>query len=196
MEALMSMQRVESVTFPNSGINMSRIGMVQRMTADGVLPCKDGYVVVVTPEDHQWNNFIKLIGEPPWSKEPWSRNRLERINHVDEMKESILDWMKDKPKEEIFRKGQALSVPVASANTAKDVVDSPQFNARGFFVETEHPVMGKIDKFPSSPYRFSKTPWVISNPAPQLGEHNEEIFCSRLGITQDELIKLKETQIV
>ena len=66
--------------------------------------------------------------------------------------------MKDKPKEEIFRKGQALSVPVAQVNTAEDVVASPHFNARGFFVEVDHPVMGKMEKFPSSPYRFFQNP--------------------------------------
>jgi CoA:oxalate CoA-transferase len=196
MEALMSMQRVESVTFPNSGVNMSRSGNAQRRSADGVLPCKDGYVVVVTPEEHQWRNFMKLIGDPPWSKEPWCRTRFERARHVDEMKEYILDWMKDKPKEEIFRNGQALSTPVAAANTAKDVVESPQFNARGFFVETLHPVMGNIDKFPSSPYRFSKTPWAISRPAPRLGEHNEHIFCTRLGFTREELAMLKSSGVV
>jgi CoA:oxalate CoA-transferase len=196
MEALMSMQRVESVTFPNSGLNMSRIGMAQRRTADGVLPCKDGYVVVVTPEEHQWKSFMKLIGDPPWSRETWCENKVSRVEHVDKIKEPILEWMKDQPKEDVFRKGQALSVPVAPMNSAKDVVESPQFNARNFFIETTHPVIGKIDKFPSSPYRFSKTPWKISMPAPQLGEHNEEILCGRLGLTPDELVKLKTSRII
>jgi CoA:oxalate CoA-transferase len=196
MEALMSMQRVESVTFPNGGVNMSRIGMAQRMTADGVLPCKDGYVVVVTPEEHQWKGFLKLMGDPPWSKEEWCQNRFDRMNHVDEMKGSILDWMAKHPKEEIFRSGQALSVPVAPMNTAKDVVESPQFNAREFFVETEHPKLGKIDKFPSSPYRFSKTPWKIHHPAPLLGEHNEEIYCQRLGYEKEDLKKFKASEVI
>ena len=158
MEALMSMQRVESVTYPNSGISMSRLGIAQRMSADGIIPCKDGYVVVVTPEEHQWNSFMKLIGDPPWSKEEWCQDRLERINHVDEMSKSIMEWMQDKTKEEIFRKGQALSVPVAPMNTAKDVVESPQFNARKFFVETEHPAIGKINKFHHLPTAFPKHP--------------------------------------
>jgi CoA:oxalate CoA-transferase len=81
-------------------------------------------------------------------------------------------------------------------NTAQDVVESPQFNARNFFVEMEHPKMGKIEKFPSSPYRFSKTPWKIERPAPLLGEHNELIYCQRLGYTQEELVRFKESEII
>lgn len=192
MEALIAMQRIESVTFPNSGISMSRKGESLRMSGNGIFPCKDGYVSIVTPEEHQWQNFMKLIGDPPWSKEPWCRNRFERRNHVDQINGYILEWMKDKPKEEIFRKGQALSVPVAQVNTAEDVVASPHFNARGFFVEVDHPVMGKLEKFPSSPYRFSKTPWAISRPAPRLGEHNQQILCETLGYTTDDLDAFKD----
>jgi CoA:oxalate CoA-transferase len=195
MEALMSMQRVESVTFPNSGVSMSRAGMARR-TPDGVMPCKDGYVVVVTPEEHQWKSFMKLIGDPPWAKEEYCENRIKRTENVDSIKEPILEWMKDRPKEEIFRNGQALSVPVAPMNTAKDVVESPQFNARNFFVKTEHPAVGIIEKFPSSPYRFSKTPWEILRPAPLLGEHNEVIYCGQMGYTRQDLKKFKESEII
>jgi len=196
MEALMSMQRVESVAFPNHGVNMSRMGMAQRQSADGVMECKDGYVVVVTPEDHQWRNFMKLIGDPPWSREEWCGTKVKRQENVEKIREPIVKWMKEQPKEEVFRKGQSMSVPIAPMNTAKDVVESPQFNAREFFVETEHLVMGKIEKFPSSPYRFSKTPWKISKPAPQLGEHNGEILRGRLGLADEELEKLKASKVI
>ena len=91
MEALIAMQRIESVTFPNSGISMSRKGESLRMSGNGIFPCKDGYVSIVTPEEHQWRNFMKLIGEPPWSKEPWCQSRFERGNHVDQINDYILE---------------------------------------------------------------------------------------------------------
>jgi len=195
-EALMSMQRVESVTFPNAGVNMTRVGIAQRRSPDGIMPCEDGYVVVVTPEEHQWESFMKLLGNPEWSKEEWCTDRMKRVENVDRISKPILEWMNDKKKEDVFRKGQALSVPVAPINSSKEVVESPQFNARKFFVEMEHPVAGKINKFPSSPYRFSKTPWDIDRPAPLLGEHNEIIFGKRLGLSKEELENLKKSGII
>jgi crotonobetainyl-CoA:carnitine CoA-transferase CaiB-like acyl-CoA transferase len=196
LEALMSMQRVESVTFPNSGVNMSRAGMVQRNTPGGIMPCRDGYVVIILPQEHQWKNFIRLMGDPAWSKEPWCQDPQQRIYHVNEIQEYILEWLKNKSKDEVFRKAQALGVPIAPTNTAKDVVESPQFNARNFFVQADHPAVGRIDKFPSAPYRFSKTPWAIFRPAPMLGQHNEEIFCDRLGFAREKLKKLSEKQVI
>jgi crotonobetainyl-CoA:carnitine CoA-transferase CaiB-like acyl-CoA transferase len=115
---------------------------------------------------------------------------------VNEIQEYILEWLKNKSKDEVFRKAQALGVPIAPTNTAKDVVESPQFNARNFFVQADHPAVGRIDKFPSAPYRFSKTPWAIFRPAPMLGQHNEEIFCDRLGFAREKLKKLSEKQVI
>jgi len=62
-EALISMQRVESVTYANDEVVMTRTGNKTRMPG-GILPCKDGHIVVITPEEHQWNALMTLIGRP------------------------------------------------------------------------------------------------------------------------------------
>src|SRR5208337_1624000 len=112
MEALLSMQRVESVTYANDGVYVSRAGGPIRMPG-GVMPCKDGYVVIITPQKHQWEALLELIGHPDWSKE------------------------------EIFRKGQALGCPVAPLLSPRDQADSEQFAAREFFQDIEHQVIGR-----------------------------------------------------
>jgi CoA:oxalate CoA-transferase len=194
LEALMSMQRVESVTFANDGVIMSRTGIANPMPG-GVMPCKDGYVVSVSPEDHQWNALMELMGNPEWSKKDWCSNSVARTVHAAELTLMIMDWMKDHTKEEIYRKGQALSCPISPLHSSEDMVKSEQFQARDFFVEMDHPGIGKL-KFPSSPYRFSKTPWQLNRMAPKLGEHNEEVFGRRLGTAGEELVKHKEAGII
>jgi len=106
-----------------------------------------------------------------------------------------MDWMKDRTKEEIYRKGQALSCPISPLLSSEDIVKSEQYQARDFFVEMDHPGIGRL-KFPSSPYRFAETPWQLNRVAPRLGEHNEEIFGRRLGCTREERVKLKEAGII
>jgi crotonobetainyl-CoA:carnitine CoA-transferase CaiB-like acyl-CoA transferase len=64
--------------------------------------------------------------------------------------------------------------------------------ARGFFVEVEHAENGKL-KYPGVPYRFSGIPREIPMAAPLLGQHNEEIYCGRLGYTKRDLGRLKES---
>ena len=187
----MSMQRVESETFPQTGINLSRKGMERNNYVGGILPCKDGHVAIITPEKHQQKALMTLIGKPDWGVEDTEEKEL-----TDKDQKLIKKWMVKNVKEDIFRKGQALSIPVAPINSAQDIEESRQFNARKFFVETKHPDIGKIEKFPSSPYRFSKTPWAIERPAPQLGEHNETIYCDRLGYSKKDLEKLEKAAVI
>ncbi|MEE8399945.1 MAG: CoA transferase [Desulfobacterales bacterium] len=191
-EALICMQRVESVTYPNDGVSMSRNqGEVGPNMPGGVMPCKDGFVVFVTPMEHQWKALMTLIGDPEWSKEAWCQDPSGRMQHVEEINRHLLDWLGDHTQEEIFRRGQALGCPVAPLQSAEKVINSEQLKETGFFQDIEHPELGKI-KFPTAPYHFSKTPWKLARLAPHLGEHNEEVFIDRLGLEKAELAVLKK----
>jgi crotonobetainyl-CoA:carnitine CoA-transferase CaiB-like acyl-CoA transferase len=77
----------------------------------------------------------------------------------------------------------------------KDVVEDEHLKVRQYFVEMEHPLAGKL-KYPGAPGKFSETPWEMHSPAPLLGEHNEEIYCHRLGYATEELTRLHRGGIV
>lgn len=191
-EALISMQRVESVTYANDSISITRINSNQgeRMIG-GVMPCKDGHVVVLTPEEHQWESLMALLGDPEWSQSSWCKEPTERIQHAEEINGYLLAWMKAHTQEEIFRKGQALSVPVAPVQPADKVVSSEHLNSRGFFSEVDYPGIGRIT-FPTSPYIFSKSPWQMNRSAPKLGEHNDAIYGEVLGLAEEDIVRLKD----
>jgi crotonobetainyl-CoA:carnitine CoA-transferase CaiB-like acyl-CoA transferase len=67
--------------------------------------------------------------------------------------------------------------------------------ARGFFVEIDHPEAGRLS-YPSGLAKFSCSPIVFERPAPLLGQHNQEIYCERLGYSPHELSRLRETGII
>ncbi len=194
-EALMSMQRVESVTYANDRVILTRGGDQVRRMPGGILPCKDGYIVVVTPEEHQWKALVQLIGNPEWAKEDWCQSPISRSENSEKINGWIIEWTMNHTKEEIFRKGQALSCPIAPVSTAEDIYHSEQFKARNFFIEMEHPALGKLP-FPSSAFRFSKTPWKLRQAAPLLGEHNESIYGRLLGLSKEELAALKQGGVI
>jgi len=193
-EALISMQRVESVTYANDQTVMTRTGNKTRMPG-GVLPCRDGHIVVITPEEHQWDALMTLIGNPAWSKEPWCRDREARAQHAEAINNLLIEWTTQHTKEEIFRKGQALGCPVSPSRSAEDLMASEQLKARDFFVDVTHPLMGSL-KMPSSASRFAESPWQFERTAPLLGESNEEIYCERLGYERKELEVLKAEGVI
>ncbi len=76
-----------------------------------------------------------------------------------------------------------------------DVDLDEQMNARGYWEEVAHPIVGP-KRFPAWPMRFASrtAPW-FRRPAPLLGQHNDEVLGS-LGITEEELAVLAEEGII
>ena len=76
-----------------------------------------------------------------------------------------------------------------------EVLADPQFAARGFFVDIEHPATGTV-KYPGPPFLMSGTPWGPAKPAPLLGQDNQEVFGQHLGYTNDEMSRLRSIGVI
>jgi crotonobetainyl-CoA:carnitine CoA-transferase CaiB-like acyl-CoA transferase len=63
--------------------------------------------------------------------------------------------------------------------------------ARGFYTEVEHPVIGTI-KMPGEMFRLPACPWRLRLPAPLLGQHNHEVYHGELGYAIQDLIQLRQ----
>jgi len=194
-ESLVALERVIFGMYPNEGISGGSPYEQRGRGPVGIKQCKDGYMVLVMPEEHQWDNLVHLMGDPEWAQDERFKDQFSRAEHNDEIDPHVSAWMMAHTKDEIFREGQAFSVPVGPVMTAEDIVNSEQLKERGFFQEVEHTVAGKI-KHPGVPYIFSGTPSSIERPAPLLGEHNELIFCQRLGYTRQDLVRLRQAGVI
>lgn len=159
------------------------------------LRCKDGWVYTQCLEEHHFDNLVKAMGNPEWAKSELFKDRLTRAQYIDALEVLLNDWSMQHTKEEVFHMAQAARVPLAPANNAEDLLNNPHLKAREFFVDIEHPVIGKV-KYPGAPYKLSMAPWMVKRPAPLLGEHNEEIYCGRLGYTKQDLVKMSEAGII
>ncbi len=190
-EAALSLQRVEGVIYANSGQVSNRLGPKTERGITRLVPCKDGHVIMVTPLDHQKESLARLVGAPVELAKNSGMDTEEDAANIAALTERVREWMKDRPGEEISHEAQALSCPITTMSSAEDVKNSRQMNSRGFFIETDHPVAGKLE-IPGVPYRFLATPSTLERAAPLLGEHNEEILCERLGYGREELKDLEE----
>lgn len=191
-EALISLDRVDIGTFTNDGVAAMKR---RRGMLGGLMPCKDGYVIIIVPQQHQWEALVKLMGNPEWAQGEKCKDESVRAENADELQLLIEEWMLQHTRDEIYHRGQSFSCPVGVVNSAADVFNSPQMNERGFFVEIDHPEAGKL-RYPSASYKFSETPWRVSRAASLLGEDNLEVYCGRLGYSTEELAEMKASGII
>ncbi len=192
-ESLITLERVEIGRQGNEGGTLSTVML--RGTVGGLQRCKDGYVVIVIPMEHQWQALAELMGRPEWTKDEKYRDEFTRAQHAQELNAHVAQWMAEHTRDEIYHRAQALSCPIGAVVTAEDLVQSEQLKARGFFAHVDHPEMGKV-KLPTTPYRFSKTPYRLERPAPLLGQHNEDIYCHRLGLEREEMVRMRAAGII
>jgi CoA:oxalate CoA-transferase len=159
------------------------------------LPASDGWIFLMCVEDHQYDKFVGVMGKPEWTESELFANRFLRADYADALIPLLSEYTMQYTKEDLFVRGQAAHVPLAPAYTSEEVLCNEHLAARNYFVEIDHPVIGKA-KYPGAPYRLSETPWKIKSPAPLLGQHNETVYCGRLGYTLDELVKLRQSGII
>jgi crotonobetainyl-CoA:carnitine CoA-transferase CaiB-like acyl-CoA transferase len=159
------------------------------------LPCKDGWVFLQCVEERQFENLVEIMGNPDWAKEPIFKDRFTRARFKDALVILLSEWSEQYTKEEILKIGRAGRVPIAPAYSAADIFNSEHLKERDYFVEIDHPEIGKA-KYPGAPYRFSETPWEIKKRAPLLGEHNEEILCNRLGCSREDLVRMAQAGVI
>ncbi len=165
-----------------------------------ILPCQDGYMSMIAIQGYQWKRFLELIGDgevPEWyTGEPRFQDRREiSLRYADEMDSLLAPWLTSHTKDEIHRLCLEKRIPFCPVKNMKDVVTDEHLKARDYFVEIEHPVAGNL-KYPGAPGKFSETPWQVERPAPLLGQHNQEIYCHRLGYSFEELARLRTGGIV
>ncbi len=161
----------------------------------GRMRTSDGYILVAPFENHQWKAFVELMGNPEWASGPEWDSMFYRGQHIFEIAPQIQGWMVRQKKEELYHRGAQKGIPMGPINTVKDVLESQQYAARGYFVEVEHPKAGKY-RYPGWPYQMSATPPRVSRPAPLLGQHNQEVLCSVLGYSEQEYQRLQQLGVV
>lgn len=98
--------------------------------------------------------------------------------------------------EEAWHGGQERGLPWGAVRTMDEIIDDPHLQDRGFFVDVEHPEVGRTFMYPGAPALYSRSPWRISRRAPLIGEHNTEIFCGELGMSREELAVLAESGVI
>ncbi len=173
---------------------MTRLGekVVQPLEA---MEAKDGWIFIEAVEEHQWNEFVELMGKPSWALEPIFATRQLRAANWDVLQPLLQQWVKQQNVLDLCKRAQERRIPFAPVSTMRDLLESEHLTAREFFVGLEHPVAGLLS-YPGAPAKFSASPWQARRAAPTLGQHNAEIFQGRLGYSAAALAELRGRGVI
>ncbi len=179
--------------------NVSRMGVMDAMvTPCGLYPCKDGWIsmCIVTPQEwdalSQWMH--EITGNDEILKDEYKGGLLDRMPVRDMVNVLVIEFTDRLTSRELFLEGQKRKLVVIPVNDVPSLLDDAQLNSRGFWVELDHPVVGKM-KYPKGAL-YSDAIGAPRKAAPLLGEDNERIYCDELGYSSEDLAVLRTTGVI
>lgn len=151
----------------------------------GVLECSDGYVQLLTLEQHQWEGLVKLMNDPAWALEPALNDPLVRARRGPEINKHIRAWAKTQKFEDVVKRGQELSVPLAKYAEPAELLASAQTRERAMFANVDLPGLGPTPVL-MAPNQFSLPKSLRGCPA-KPGADNTRVLGEWLGHSAAEI---------
>ncbi len=154
----------------------------------GAYPCagEDRWCVIAVEADTQWEALCEamdradLLADERFSS---PRARLENRSALDDV---VASWTRGRSPEQAEAVLRARGVPPGSLARGQDLVNDEHLRSRGFIVTVDQPQIGPMT-IAGMPMRLASGRIQGSEPAPTLGQHNEDVLCGILGYSREQL---------
>jgi crotonobetainyl-CoA:carnitine CoA-transferase CaiB-like acyl-CoA transferase len=176
----LDVRAAEYATFPNPLIMPYR--------------CADRAVwLLMLQGDRHWPDFCRAVGQEEWLTDPRFATLMDRALNSAVLQEEIRRVLAQKPVSEwgpIFDRENVWWAPI---QTIAEAAHDPVMQQAGAIVDVPTPD-GPVQMV-ATPADFYGTPWQPRGPAPELGQHTEEVLLE-LGHDWEAIIALKERGII
>ena len=163
----------------------------------GCYPCsgEDRWCVIAVHDEEEWQALCRAMGDPAWARQDRFSDLASRCGNAEELNSLIGEWTRARTGREVMQILQEAGVPAAAVNDASDLAADPQLAERGFFIDLQHPYLGKI-RADGNPIRMSDTPACFRSAAPLLGADNRRIFIDLMGMDEEHFNSLVSQDII
>ena len=181
----------------NAGYVWKRMGNEVPPTAPyNAYLCKDGkYVFIGTPLQNHWERLCKRMGREDLIEDSRVASPALRSENRKLVNEAVSGWTATLQMEEVVAALDEEQVVVARILDFQMINQDSHLRERDMVVEVEHPLHGRLKTYGPAT-KFSRTPGGVRTPAPMLGEHNEDIYSGVLGLSAEEVGRLKEEKVI
>lgn len=158
----------------------------------GQFPCKDGYVFFGGYTDKFWSITCELFGQPEKARDPQIDTMEKRFDpKISEavVKPLLNEWFSRYTKAQLEEMAGD-RVPLSAVKTIAEVVEDPHIAAREMIVDV--PMGDQLVKMFGLPIKLSGMDNIRYEKAPSPGEHSARILTELLGVSPEEVARLKD----
>jgi crotonobetainyl-CoA:carnitine CoA-transferase CaiB-like acyl-CoA transferase len=162
---------------------------------NGVYQTKDGkFITLGAVEDAFWNKLLASLQLSDRFRGQEFDTFLKRVEHAEMLNRAIQEQILTRPAHEWLEIFKDQDIPCGPVNFLDDLEIDPYIVSRGLIVGVNTPSFGLLKEV-RFPLKFSRATTEIKNPAPALGEHNQEVL-QRVGLGSGDIDDLKRRGIV
>jgi benzylsuccinate CoA-transferase BbsF subunit len=171
--------------FMNGRIAAPRGNTSEYAAPNNVYRCagEDAWCAVSVENDAQWDALRLAIGDAELDRAEYG-GLGGRKQHAASIDARIAAWARERTPLEATETLQRAGVPAGPSSCAGELFEQPQLRARGFFVAPDHAEVGPR-AIPNLPWRLGRAADTSCEPAPLLGQHNDEVLGELLGLPRD-----------
>jgi len=193
-DSLFSMHEYAVQCFTLNGVLPEQTGHdLPTSTLYGVFRAQDGDVVIAAQVDDAWKRFATFVEQHGGPEGFSTDSRFHSVNgrntHRSDIIQTVKTWVASYSVAELLPQLEAINVPSAKVQRIDEVIADPQIQARGMVLEQQHPRYGTL-RLPNLPFRMSGSATDTPLPAPDLGEHNQEVAAA-LGYSAAEIAEMQ-----
>jgi crotonobetainyl-CoA:carnitine CoA-transferase CaiB-like acyl-CoA transferase len=168
------------------------------MAPYGVFQCQgeDHWLALAVDTDEAFVALCAEMGRPDLATDARYADSVSRHHNQDDLEPVIGAWTSQYTQRELMERLQAVGVMATMVARQPEMYDDPHLQERGFFVELDHPDVGR-KRYPGPMGHFEVNPLLpLRGRAPRLGEHNREVLQSLAGVDDAAYQRLLDEHII
>ena len=155
----------------------------------------DSFLVLGAASETIWQRLCPALSRAELADDPRFAKNADRVENRIQLIAMLSEIFKTRTTHDWIAALNAADVPCAPVQTIDQVFAAPQVLHRNMLVEVDHPTAGKV-KLAGIPVKFSASPASVRLPPPLLGEHCAEVLSSWLGMSGEEIERLKRMSVL
>ena len=196
-EAVLNMMESLITEYDKAGYIRERQGSIlPNVAPSNIYPTKDGKMILIAAnQDTVFRRLTEAMGRPELAEDERYCTHSARGAHQQELDEIVADWTRTVNADELEKMMEEHGIPSGKIYRAPEMLEDAQFKAREAIIRTMHPKFGELKMQNVAP-KLSNTPGGVRSPAPELGEHNDEVYRQLLNFSDERIASLREAGII
>ncbi|MFL5669306.1 MAG: CaiB/BaiF CoA transferase family protein [Chloroflexota bacterium] len=157
-----------------------------------VFPTVDGLVYIHGGTDSLFPRLCAAIGCAELAEDERYRDVPSRLDAAADLESVVAGWTATRTVAEVSDALEGAGVPFGLVDDVAGAARSPQLAAREMLIQIEHPVLGPLT-VTGIPAKLTRTPGSVRKAPPTVGEDNDHVYGTILGMTSTEIDVLRSS---